>query len=143
MKHLKKMVWALLLLSLLLNGYLLSAGNQKVATEKVDQEFKATIRRIASSLASESGDYSSYLLAIEHSSKANSLSRFTSYAKRNGNVTGYTSEFIHAFRNVILNKRQVKEPGEIVDLFSKLAENPERIDTAGKIVMLLNEERIP
>ncbi|MGG1664300.1 hypothetical protein [Brevibacillus sp. NRS-1366] len=143
MKPINKLVGGLLLVSLLFNVYMLSEGNQKVATKKVDQEFKVSIRRIASALISENGDYGSYLLAMEHSSRANSLSRFTSYAKRNGNVGGYTAEFINAFRNLILNKKQVKETDEIIDLLSKLAANPESIETAGNILILLNEESIP
>lgn len=139
MKQIKKIVVALLLFSLIANGYLLSVGNQKVPTEKVDQEFKASIRRIASALTSEKGDSSSYLLAMEHSAKANSLSRFTSYAKKNGEVIGYSAEFINAFRNIMLNQKQVKEPDEIIKLLSTLAENPENIETATSILMILNK----
>jgi len=133
----KKTLVILLILSLFFHGYqLFLLKKEEAISNKIDGDFKASISRIASPLNDK--DINKYIIAIEHASKANALSKYTSYAKDDSFVIGYTADLINSFRNLYINKKDIKNSTEIINLISHLSKNPNDKETASHLLLLLN-----
>lgn len=109
--------------------------------QKIDLDFKASIGRISDSLAAVTdGNYVGYLTAIEHASKANALSKYSSYNKENSNITGTTSELINEFRNLYASQKNLADKERLMQGFQQLSAEPNHRETMDNILMLLNKQ---
>ncbi|WP_152570651.1 hypothetical protein [Paenibacillus tyrfis] len=97
------------------------------------------ISRISGALDSiDNGNYSGYLLAIEHASKANALSQFSSYPPE-ANLTGITAELINEFRNLNIKQKKLADKEELMTLFQKLSSDPTNREISERIIKLLQK----
>ncbi|MCP1311188.1 hypothetical protein [Paenibacillus tyrfis] len=131
-----------LIASLALNVYLIK--NQMTTNnkqQKIDLDFKASIGRISGSLDSVTdGNYTGYLTAIEHASKANALSKYSSYNHETSNITGTTSELINQFRNLYASQKNLADKERLMHSFQQLSADPNHRETMDNILMLLNKQ---
>ncbi|GLI08430.1 hypothetical protein YDYSG_44610 [Paenibacillus tyrfis] len=138
MKMSKFILSICLIVSLALNVYLIK--NQMISNnkqQKIDLDFKASIGRISGSLdAVGDGNYTGYLTAIEHASKAHALSKHSSYNHESSNITGTTAELINQFRSLYANQKNLADKER---LMQGLAE-PNNRETMDNILMLLNKQ---
>ncbi len=125
--------------SLALNVYLLKHQmNWNNTQQKIDLDFKASIGRISGSLAAVTdGNDVGYLTAIEHASKANALSKYSSYNKETNNITGTTSELINQLRNLYVNRKNLADKDRLMNLLEQFAADPSNRDTINNIFILL------
>ncbi|MBU7320957.1 hypothetical protein [Paenibacillus oleatilyticus] len=142
MKMSKLILGICLIASLALNVYLIK--NQMTSNnkqQKIDLDFKASIGRISGSLDSVTdGNYTGYLTAIEHASKAHALSKYSSYNHETSNITGTTSELIHQFRSLYANQKNLTDKERLLQGFQQLSADPNNRETMDDLLMLLNKQ---
>ncbi|MCM3269879.1 hypothetical protein [Paenibacillus elgii] len=142
MKMSKLILGVCLIASLALNVYLFKYQmNWNNKQQKIDLDFKASIGRISGSLdAVGDGNYTGYLTAIEHASKAHALSKHSSYNHETSNITGTTSELINQFRNLYASQKNLADKERLIQGFQQLSAEPNNRETMDNILMLLNKQ---
>lgn len=114
-----------LIVSLALNVYLKNQMTSNNKQQKIDLDFKASIGRISGSLdAAGDGNYTGYLTAIEHASKAHALSKHSSYNHETSNITGTASEIINQFRNLYASQKNLSDKERLLQGFQQLSADP-------------------
>ncbi|GIP36461.1 hypothetical protein [Paenibacillus sp. J2TS4] len=141
MKNATKILSAVLILLLLFNVYqLIKCSTSPYDQNSIDQNYKVEIGRISGGIEDVNDiDYTGYLLAIEHASKASALSQLTSYHKKSPDTTSRVSEINVMLRDLHNNKKAPKNKEELLNLIQKFSSDPTDQKILNEIFVLLQE----